>query len=112
MSVKPIDSTPATIKKRGNKSLQITWEDTHVSEYTFRHLRQNCPCAACRDELSGAPMLNPDHIPLDLEGTRVETVGGYGLSFGFSDSHATGIYHFEYLRRICPCPDCKGGEEK
>ncbi|MBI3609594.1 MAG: DUF971 domain-containing protein [Nitrospirae bacterium] len=99
--------TPAIIKKQGNKTLLITWEDGHVSPYSFRYLRQNCPCAGCIDEWTSAKTLNPGSIPLDLEGLKVEPVGGYGLSFSFSDQHATGIYHFDYLREICPCELCR-----
>lgn len=109
MRVQSTDPTPATIKKQGNKTLLITWEDGHVSQYSFRYLRQHCPCAACNDEWSRAKILKPDSVPLDLEGLKVEPVGGYALSFSFSDHHATGIYHFNHLREICPCPVCKKG---
>ena len=109
MGVQPTSGTPAVIKKQGNKTLVITWDDGHESRYSFRYLRQNCPCAGCVEEWSGKKTLNPDAIPLDLEGLKVEPVGSYGLSFSFSDHHATGIYHFNYLRETCPCPVCKKG---
>ena len=38
------------IEKVDDDRLRITWEDGHLSEFTFRYLRQNCPCAVCRDE--------------------------------------------------------------
>ncbi len=107
MTAQRTGSTPVTIKKQGNKTLLITWEGGHVSQYTFRYLRQNCPCAGCINEWTSAKTLNPDSIPLDLEGLKVEPVGGYGLSFSFTDHHTTGIYHFDHLRAICPCESCK-----
>ena len=109
MGVRPASSTPSTIKKQGNKMLEIGWEDGHISRYNFRYLRQNCPCAGCNDEWSSAKIIKPDEVALDLEGLKVEPVGGYALSFSFSDQHTTGIYHFDHLRQICPCDDCKKG---
>ncbi len=31
---------------------------------------------------------------------RLETVGGYALQPTWADGHATGIYSFDYLRRL------------
>jgi DUF971 family protein len=42
--------------------------------------------------------------PLDI--VRSEPVGRYAVQFTFSDGHATGIYSFEHLRKICPCSEC------
>ena len=42
--------------------------------------------------------------------TGAAEVGTYALRFGFSDGHATGIYSFEWLRRICP-RDLEGADE-
>ena len=45
---------------------------------------------------------------------RAEPVGHYAVRFDFSDGHGTGIYSFEYLRRVCPCEECRAkrtGEE-
>lgn len=99
--------TPVTIKKRGNKGLEIGWSDGHVSAYSFRYLRQHCCCAACIEEWSGKPILQAEAVALDLEGTRVAPVGNYALGFSFSDHHDTGIYNFEHLRKICPCEICR-----
>jgi len=100
-------STPVAVKKKGNQSLQVTWEDGHVSLYSFRYLRQNCSCAGCVEEWTGRKLIDPEGIPLDLAGLRVEATGNYALSFAFSDHHDTGIYHFDHLRKICPCALCK-----
>ncbi|MBI5630598.1 MAG: DUF971 domain-containing protein [Elusimicrobia bacterium] len=101
-----INCDPKSIEKIDDDSLRITWEDEHVSLYTFRYLRQNCPCAACRDEWSGETLLDPETVPADTKSSRVETVGQYALSFSFSDGHGTGIYSFEVLRKLCRCPEC------
>ena len=39
--------------------------------------------------------------------TEVEPVGKYAIRFTWNDSHQHGIYSWEYLREICPCPECK-----
>jgi DUF971 family protein len=49
----------------------------------------------------------PIHIPDDLVFRKIELVGQYALQFEWSDGHHTGIYSFEYLRELCPCPECK-----
>ncbi len=33
-------------------------------------------------------------------------VGNYAISIAFNDGHSTGIYSYDHLRQICPCPDC------
>ena len=107
MTAHPVRHTPALVKKLGGTTLEVVWDDGHVSRYSFRLLRQHCPCAGCVDEWTGRPRINPDSIPLDLEGRKVEAVGGYALSFQFSDQHATGIYQYDYLRGLCPCDLCR-----
>ncbi|MBI2263793.1 MAG: DUF971 domain-containing protein [Armatimonadetes bacterium] len=101
---------PASIKKKGNRELQIAWQDDHVSLYSFRFLRQNCPCATCVDEWTKKKILDEEKVPLDLWGLKVEFVGNYALHFTFSDRHGSGIYHFDHLRAICPCNSCRAAE--
>ncbi len=103
-----VSHSPVMIKKRGQKQLAISWDDGHVSEYSFRYLRQRCCCAACVEEWTGKSLLDPEAIPFDLTCSKVDATGNYALSLTFSDSHNTGIYHFEHLRAICPCELCKG----
>ncbi|MDE2236615.1 MAG: DUF971 domain-containing protein [Elusimicrobia bacterium] len=97
---------PRDIEKIDDDALRIVWEDGHRSEYSFRYLRQNCPCAACRDEWSGQSLLDAEGVARDLKASRAEMVGNYALCFAFSDGHATGIFSFEVLRKLCPCAEC------
>jgi DUF971 family protein len=89
--------------------LRIRWADGHVSEYTPRYLRLECRCAGCINELTGEPILRPEQVPQDIYPRKIEYVGRYALRFDWSDLHRTGIYSFELLRRICPCPKCALG---
>lgn len=96
-------TAPVELKKLGQDQFRITWKDGHISQYTFRYLRQNCPCAGCVNEMTGNRTLDPSSVPDDLKGMKVSVVGNYALHFAFSDHHETGIYSFNTLRDICPC---------
>jgi DUF971 family protein len=101
-----LNFNPKDIEKVEDEELRIVWEDGHESRYTFQLLRQNCPCAACRDEWSGEMLLDPATVPETTKANRAELVGNYAMSFGFSDGHATGIFSFENLRKLCRCGEC------
>ncbi len=101
-----INFNPKNIEKVEDDSLRIIWEDDHVSLYSFRYLRENCPCAMCRDEWSGESLLDPATVPEVVRSSRAELVGNYALVFSFSDGHGTGIYSFENLRKLCRCREC------
>ena len=101
-----VNFNPSNIEKVADDELRIVWEDGHVSLFNFRFLRQNCPCASCRDELSGKRTLDPESVPESLVASSANVVGNYALSFGFSDGHGTGIFSFENLRKMCSCKEC------
>lgn len=86
--------------------LRIRWKDGHASEYEPRSLRLACPCAGCVDEMTGERMLTPEMVDPGVYPERIQYVGRYALQFFWSDGHETGIYPFDYLRRLCPCPEC------
>ncbi|MBI4248262.1 MAG: DUF971 domain-containing protein [Elusimicrobia bacterium] len=97
---------PREIKNIQDKELEITWEDGHVSRYSFQYLRQRCACALCQHEWTGEKLLDAAQVPQDLQIQEAAPVGNYALHFRFSDGHATGIYPFEKLRELCPCGPC------
>jgi DUF971 family protein len=86
------------------RKLRLTWEDGHQGEYEYDYLRGYCPCASCQGHGAGPVEFRPPSRPVDLE--HIEPVGHYAISFRWSDGHATGIYRYEFLRRLCPCPVC------
>lgn len=81
-------------------TLGIDWTDGHSSRYRLAHLRRHCPCAGCRDEWTGKPLIKPESISDDIQATRIEAVGRYALSINFTDGHTTGIYSYELLRAL------------
>jgi len=89
--------------------LRLTWSDGHVGELPYDYLRGWCPCAGCQGHgLTLRPQ--PPASPVTPE--SIQPVGRYALSILWSDGHGTGIYRFDYLRRLCPCPACGGPEEE
>lgn len=90
--------------------LRIEWEDGHVSTYEPWRLRLACPCAGCVDEMTGERMLTPAMVSEDVYPLEIRYVGSYALRFHWSDGHDTGIYPFDYLRRLCACEECMSDE--
>jgi DUF971 family protein len=96
-------NTPEAVEPtEDGAQLRIRWRDGEVSEYPPRYLRLCCPCAACIEEMTGRPLLNPATVPLDVHPLAIHYVGQYALRFDWSDGHRTGIYPFDYLRDISP----------
>ena len=96
--MKPID-----IQAIGEE-LAVKWEDGSESFIALDKLRRHCPCAGCKGEVDvmGNLYKNPDH-PLSSEAfrlVRVTQVGGYAVQPVWADGHASGIYSFDYLKRI------------
>ncbi len=107
MPLDPKASAPTKIKRISPAELMIIWADGHESHFPAPLLRRECPCASCRDEMTGARILLPMHVPDSLELRRVEIVGQYALQFEWTDGHRTGIFSFDFLREICPCDQCQ-----
>ena len=80
--------------------LAIGWPDGTTQIVSQRDLRLSCRCAACQDEMTGRPLLDPAAVPLDVSPTRIWSVGNYAIGVAFSDGHNSGIYTFEALRRL------------
>jgi DUF971 family protein len=62
------------------------------------------PLRGCVDEMTGRPRLVPNAVPADIMPLAIHYVGRYALQFNWSDGHQTGIYPFEYLRRLADGP--------
>ena len=106
MNFKPQEIRPVDLQKVGEKEMMIGWQDGHRSLYAYPYLRRSCRCAACVDEWTGEIRLEPEKISEEIKPLQIQPVGNYGIRFNWSDGHSTGIYSFEYLRSLCPCPRC------
>lgn len=80
--------------------LRIRWRDGAVSELEPWLLRTRCPCAGCVDEKTGIRTLRADSVPRGIYPEAIHYVGRYALQFLWSDGHTTGLYPFDYLRRL------------
>jgi DUF971 family protein len=95
---------PVEINHMKEKGLvRITWDDGHVGDYPQNYLRGYCPCASCQGHSGGIKFIS---VP-DAKLAEIGAVGNYAILFQWQDGHNTGIYTFEYLRALCPCPGCK-----
>jgi ATP-binding protein involved in chromosome partitioning len=102
----PVPSSPAGAEDRlvaldhGEGGLLLRWGDGAEQRLADRDLRLACQCAQCRDEVTGARLLDPETVPLDVVLTRVRSVGNYAIAPSFSDGHDSGIYTFKALRAM------------
>lgn len=85
------------------RELLIDWSDNSQRRYPFRELRDQCPCATCREKRKAPSnplqVLTPEQLePLSIAGMK--PVGNYAYSISFSDGHNTGIYTFDKLREL------------
>jgi DUF971 family protein len=84
--------------------LAVKWDDGSESFVSLDVLRRACPCAGCKGEMDimGNLYKNPDR-PLAANSYKLvnlASVGGYAIQPVWADGHNTGIYSFEYLKRV------------
>jgi DUF971 family protein len=91
---------PRQIIEESDSEISINWSDEAETRYNAADLRRACPCAGCVNEWTGEKMLKPENIAGDLSFSSISIVGRYALNFHFSDGHETGIYSFDYLRKL------------
>jgi DUF971 family protein len=95
-------NTPRDIQLIGQE-VAIVWDDGRESYFTFEQLRAASPSAANLGEHDILGNRYGGDGPKKFPGVQVlgwERVGNYALRFDFSDGHRTGLYSFDYLRRL------------
>jgi DUF971 family protein len=101
---------PLALRKEGEDRLAIDWSDGHRSVFAWRHLRDHCTCAGCRDERARPPdpfrILKTSELT-PLRPVAITPVGHYAYKITWSDGHDAGIYTLETLRDLCQCPECQ-----
>lgn len=110
--------TPAKVRvyKTEGTGVEIDWKDGHKSQWSFHWLRNACPCATCHEEREhsgrkpGEAKPKPQTLlPMyeaPVRPVEVTRAGNYAVKFKWSDGHESGIYSWEYLRRVCLCEQC------
>ncbi len=94
------------VRPLNEREVRFTWRDGHAATYSYAYIRRNCRCASCVNEWTHEPILDPETVPEDLTVRSIEPVGHYALKFEFRDGHDTGIYAWNFIRSVCPCPSC------
>jgi DUF971 family protein len=110
--------TPKKVRvmKTEGTGVEIDWKDGHHSAWSFAWLRNACPCATCHEERDksgrAVGVAKPKAQTLlvmyeaPVRPVEVTPVGKYALKFKWTDGHESGIYSWEYLRRVCQCEMC------
>ena len=94
----PLDLTPFP------KELAVKWSDGTESFIAYENLRRFCPCAACMGEqdIFGTTYKAPNrpYAAPAFQLVRLTPVGGYAVQPHWADGHNTGLYTWEWLRRV------------
>lgn len=106
-----MEHAPAHIDLARDRGLTVHWPDGTTSFYPIAYLRRMSPSAEARtlrEQLARNPLTvlpssgtSSGQRP-PLTATAAELVGNYALRIRFSDGHDTGLYSWDYLRRIDP----------
>src|SRR5438270_11700715 len=85
------------VKKTEGTGVEIDWKDGHQSAWSFRWLRDACPCATCHEEReangreAGEPKPKKQATFALYEApprpVEVTPVGKYALKFKWNDGH-------------------------
>jgi DUF971 family protein len=85
------------------EELALLWTDGAESYLALERLRRACPCASCGGEpdvLGNISRPDVSYTPSSFELLGWEMIGGYALQPRWGDGHSTGLYSFQYLRRL------------
>ncbi len=92
------------IKIENKENLLIKWNNETESKISLKYLRDECPCANCKGETvllkTYRPPKQQNSNPEMYLVKNIETVGGYAIQLSWKDGHNTGIYSWEYLKKL------------
>ena len=88
------------ILQKDKHTFTVIWSDHKACDFRLDELQKQCPCAGCRDEVTGKSLVDVSLIPQDLRAHNIEPVGKYALRIQFMSGCSKGIYSFDYLRKL------------
>ena len=97
---------PSQLRMVAADCLEIEWSDGELRQYRVPELRDNCPCATCREKRQAPPAPTTSLPVISLEETqplritKMEPTGRYAYAIHFSDGHQTGLFTLESLREL------------
>ncbi len=83
--------------------LAIAWSDQTETYLPLEFLRRHCPCAGCGGEpdvMGHIEAPEVTHTESSFRMRRYAMMGGYALAPTWEDGHNTGLYTFQYLKRL------------
>ena len=84
--------------------LAVKWDDGEEHFVPLEALRRACPCASCAGEtdVMGNVSKGPEtaFTEASFQIKHLQSVGGYAVQIFWMDGHGTGLYAFDYLRKI------------
>jgi DUF971 family protein len=86
------------IFKRGAKLLDVAFDDGARFEIPFELLRVESPSAEVQGHSAGQKQIVRGKA--DVEVTRTEPVGRYGVRIVFDDGHSSGLFTWGWLYRL------------
>lgn len=103
--------TPKKIERQKH-ALVIVWENGAAATLSAQKLRDNCPCAGCREKRGDSSHATPitskpkmlkviSHSAEEsLSLTQIWAIGNYALGIRWADGHDDGIYTWELLYQL------------
>jgi DUF971 family protein len=96
--MQPLDIQPI------GEDLAIKWEDGSETFIRLETLRRHCPCAGCKGERDVMGNLYKNLArpltPASFQLVRLDKIGTYAVQPVWVDGHMTGIFSFDYLKRV------------
>ena len=90
---------PTEIKPhQKSRLMEIAFADGKTFKLPYEFLRVHSPSAEVRGHGPGQEVLQVGKRAVEIR--ALEPVGSYAVQPAFSDSHATGIYSWEYLYHL------------
>jgi DUF971 family protein len=97
-ALKPLD-----IQQIGQE-LAIKWDNGEESFISLQKMREECPCAVCKGEVDVMGHLHIGPLSKLTQASSIlrsySYVGGYGIKPIWGDGHSSGIYSYDYIRKI------------
>ncbi|KAB2671360.1 MAG: DUF971 domain-containing protein [Verrucomicrobia bacterium] len=102
---------PTDIQPIGQE-LAVKWDDGTETFVGLETLRRYCPCAGCMGEhdIFGNLYKAPErpYGPRAFEIVQIRPVGGYAIQPVWGDGHQTGLYTWDWIRRVADARDAEG----
>jgi DUF971 family protein len=93
---------PTALNRIDPDILAVAWNDGTESRYVLKTLRCACPCAVCVNEWTGEKLLDDAKVAKDIHPAKLFSVGRYAMGVHWSDGHKTGIFSYDYLKKLDP----------